>query len=196
MSGASREVMMITRSSAIALTTSLRRRPLRAGLAGTCLAAAVLAFAGAAGAAPLSGGAGFASDPADSRIVEARGGRKAALIIGGIAALGAGAAIAAQNRRADPGYGYGYGGEGYAPQATYAPPPYAEAPYQAPVYAPAPVYGVPYGEEDDGWDYAPPPPPPVYPVGRSAYYGSYDDHEPSVVVDAYGRWTRLLPEGR
>jgi hypothetical protein len=124
-----------------------------------------------------------------SEIIKVSGGRKAAIaIIGGIAALGVGAAIASQNRRQE----YSYGGGGYAPsyepEPSYAPDPsYAPEPYYPqprPYYAPSAAY-----EPDEPY-YAPTPPPVYYPDYR---YGGQDD---TVYRSPYSRHrTRLLREG-
>src|SRR4051794_5090173 len=103
----------------------------RAGITGLSLIALALAGEPAAAASfpALTGGG-------DAAIVKVSGGRKAALaIIGGIAALGVGAAIASQNRRQE--YGYGGGGSyapSYEPEPSYAPEPYDAQPerYYAP----------------------------------------------------------------
>jgi hypothetical protein len=172
-------------------TMTNQRRPFarRAGIAVLSLLA--LALAGepaAAGVFPAhSGGMGGGEAP---EIIKVSGGRKAAFaIIGGIAALGVGAAIASQNRRQDYGYGggggYGYGG-GYAP--SYEPEPsYALEPYYPQprtYYAPSAAY-----EPDEPY-YAPTPPPVYYPDYR---YGGPDD---TVYRSPYSRHgTRLLREG-
>ncbi|WP_293866275.1 hypothetical protein [uncultured Alsobacter sp.] len=164
--------------SAISMTSSAWRRTLVAGVAAVSLASALPA---AAGPMPVASAAGLTAQPEQSRLVPAvadgdfdgaqivkvRNGRNAtaAAIVGGIAALGVGAAIASQNRS----YGGGYGGGYYAqPQGYYAAPQqgyyapaatYYEAPqtyvYEepAPVYVdPAPAYAPAYG-----YTYAPRP---------------------------------------
>jgi hypothetical protein len=149
--------------SALSMTTSAWRRTLVAGVAAVSLAAALPAAAGPmpAGAAsglqtqvvPAVADGGFDG----AAIMKVRNGRNAtaAAVVGGIAALGLGAAaIASQNRSYGGGYyaqpqGY-YAApqqQYYAPSASYyeAPPAYAyEEP--APVYVePAPVYAPAYG---------------------------------------------------
>lgn len=164
--------------SAFSMTSSAWRRTLVAGVAALSLAAALPAAAGPMPVGSVAGLQATQAQPAvadgafdGAQIVKVRNGRNAtaAAIVGGIAALGIGAAIASQNRSSYGGGGY-YGGNGYyaQPQGYYAAPQqqyyapsasYYEAPqtyvYEepAPVYVqPAPVYAPAYGY---GYGYGP-----------------------------------------
>jgi hypothetical protein len=166
-------------------------RPLlQKAAATTVVLALVLVSVGTASAGSVPVDAGLAHAGVESPIVQVRNGSKAAAIaiIGGIAALGVGAAIASQGRRSDPGYGYN---GGYAP--AYAPPP---QPYDEPQpgYAPSADY-YPSGGYEEEEPYYVPAPPPVYYPGRRARYG-YGAPAETIYHDPYGNSSRLLPEGR